>query len=135
MHIPVHSSAQIGAVLRLVRKTQGVRSDDLAGTAGVGPVFVLDVEKGKPTIQLGKVLQVLQEAGITVNLEIPDNLDLDALPKGTHKRSVAQRVLAILGRNGDETWAEPVALQMAERAQPGHDRAAPKTPAKERRDD
>ncbi|MDO9435080.1 hypothetical protein [Hydrogenophaga sp.] len=72
MNIPVQTSAQIGAVLRMVRKLQGVRSDDLAGTAGVGPVFVIDMEKGKPTVQLGKVLQVLHEAGIQVNLEIPD---------------------------------------------------------------
>lgn len=131
MHIPVDSAAQIGAVLRLVRKTQGVRSDDLAGSAGVGPVFVLDVEKGKPTIQLGKLLQVLQEAGIKVNLEIPDNLDLDALPKGPNKRTVSQRLIPILRRNGSEIWAESVAKFIARRAQPGHAPAAPKTPAKD----
>lgn len=129
MHIPVDSAAQIGAVLRLVRKTQGVRSDDLAGSAGVGPVFVLDVERGKPTIQLGKVLQVLEEAGIRVNLEIPDNLSLDALPKGPKKRTVWQSLMAILGRNGSEAWAQSVAQSIAGRALHGHEPAASETSA------
>lgn len=129
MHIPVDSAAQIGAVLRLVRKTQGVRSDDLAGSAGVGPVFVLDVERGKPTIQLGKVLQVLREAGIRVNLEIPDNLSLDALPKGSKKRTVWQSLMAILGRNGSEAWAQSVAQSIAGRALHGHEPAASETSA------
>ena len=76
MNIPIQTPAELGLVLRMVRKAQGVRADDLAGSAGVGPVFVLDVENGKTTVQLGKVLQVLQEAGIGVQLELPDHLDL-----------------------------------------------------------
>lgn len=113
MRIPVDSTAQIGAVLRLVRKTQGVRSDDLAGAAGVGPVFVIDVEKGKPTVQLDKVLHVLHEAGIKVHLEISDATDFDALPVGPKKRTVWKAVAAILARNGSESWANSVALGIA----------------------
>ncbi|OPF62766.1 hypothetical protein [Hydrogenophaga sp. H7] len=135
MRIPVDSPAQIGAVLRLVRKTQGVRSDDLAGSAGVGPVFVLDVEKGKPTIQLGKVLLLLQEAGIKVNLEIPDNLNLDALPKGPKKRTVWQSLMAILGRNGSEAWAQSVAQSIAKGAQAELDTATSKSSARGERHD
>lgn len=114
MQIQVDSASQIGAVLRLVRKTQGVRSDDLAGAARVGPVFVIDVEKGKPTVQLSKVLQVLDEAGIKVHLEISDALDFDALPAGPKKRSVWDTVAAILARNGSESWAGNVAQGLAQ---------------------
>ena len=113
MRIPVDSTAQIGAVLRLVRKTQGVRSDDLAGAAGVGPVFVIDLEKGKPTVQLDKVLKVLHEAGIRVHLEISDATNFDALPMGSKKRTVWETVAAILGRNGSESWASSVAQGIA----------------------
>lgn len=113
MRIPVDSPAQIGAILRLVRKAQDVRSDDLAGTAQVGPVFVIDMEKGKPTVQLGKVLQVLHEAGIKVHLEISDSLDFEALPAGPKKRSVWESVAAILARNGSESWAGNIAQGIA----------------------
>jgi len=45
-------------LMRATRKQQKVRIDDVAGSAGVGPVFVREVERGKETVQLGRVLQV-----------------------------------------------------------------------------
>jgi len=35
-------------------------------------VFLRDVECGKPTVQLGRVLRLLQELGIRITLDIPD---------------------------------------------------------------
>ena len=35
-----------------------------ACSAGVGPVFVREVERGKETVQLGRVLKLLSELGI-----------------------------------------------------------------------
>ncbi|MCE4554902.1 helix-turn-helix domain-containing protein [Roseateles cellulosilyticus] len=49
-----------------------MRQDDLAGAAGVSRQFAVDVEKGKPTIQLGRVLLLLQELGISLSVDIPD---------------------------------------------------------------
>ena len=34
--------------------------------------FTHDVEQGKPTIQLGRVLLLLRELGIALNVDIPD---------------------------------------------------------------
>lgn len=61
-----------GLVLRAVRRSQKRRLDDLADCAGVGHVFVRDVEHGKPTVQLGRVLQALAELSIGVQLAVPD---------------------------------------------------------------
>jgi y4mF family transcriptional regulator len=61
----------IGALVRAVRKNQHLRQDQLAGAAGVGIRFIVDLEAGKVTAQLGKTLQVLATLGCTVEIGPP----------------------------------------------------------------
>lgn len=68
---PLQSVADLGLIVRAVRKSQDLRLDDLAGSAGVGHVFVRDVEHGKETVQLGKVLRLLEELGVELTLNVP----------------------------------------------------------------
>lgn len=63
---------QIGTVVRDTRKKLGVTQKDLALTSGTGIRFIIDLEKGKPTCQLGKVLTVLHTLGIQVKLKGPE---------------------------------------------------------------
>jgi predicted transcriptional regulator len=49
----------------------GVTQKDLAMTSGTGLRFIIDMEKGKPTCQLGKVLTVLHTLGIKVEFIAP----------------------------------------------------------------
>src|SRR5690606_34466948 len=79
---------------------------DLAGTAGVGPVFVIDVERGKPTVQLGKLLQVLHEAGIRVNLEIPDTLADRPQGSSSAGLDLAAAIEAVAARSDSSDWAQ-----------------------------
>jgi len=72
MQIPVSSVTDIGAAIRAERKRQHLRQDDLAGMVDSSHVFLRDVECGKPTVQLGRVLRLLQELGIRITLDIPD---------------------------------------------------------------
>ena len=72
MQLPIRSVADLGMAIRAVRKDQGLRQDDTAGGAGVGHVFLRDVERGKETVQLGLVLKVLDELGIELSIDIPD---------------------------------------------------------------
>lgn len=67
----VKSPADIGALVRNVRKEQNLRQDELAGVAGVGLRFIVDLEAGKPTTQIGKVLQVLQTLGCSIDILAP----------------------------------------------------------------
>lgn len=62
---------EIGKLVRSTRKRMGVTLADLALTAGTGLRFVIDLEKGKTTCQIGKVLTVLQTLGIEANLSPP----------------------------------------------------------------
>lgn len=65
------SATEIGAIVRSVRKGQNLRQDELAGAAGVGLRFVLELEAGKPTAQIGKTLQVLEALGCSLDITPP----------------------------------------------------------------
>ena len=69
------SPSQIGQMVRDVRKAQRLRQDQLAAAAGVGVRFLVEVEHGKPTAQLGKVLAVLDALGCTLTIEQPPRVD------------------------------------------------------------
>ncbi len=73
MRKAIKTVSEIGLVLRGVRKSQSLRQDDLAAIAGVGAIFAGDVERGKESVHLGKVLSLLDEAGIKVTLEFADS--------------------------------------------------------------
>jgi hypothetical protein len=47
-------------------KRLGATQKDLALTSGTGLRFVIELEKGKETCQIGKVLTVLQTLGIRI---------------------------------------------------------------------
>jgi transcriptional regulator with XRE-family HTH domain len=71
MQLPIPSAAELGLLIRSVRRASGVRLDDLAATAGLSKQFVQDVEHGKPTVQLGLVLKLLAELGMPLTVDIP----------------------------------------------------------------
>ncbi|HEX8402991.1 MAG TPA: transcriptional regulator [Duganella sp.] len=74
MLINIKTPGELGLLMRATRKQQKVRIDDVAGSAGVGPVFVREVERGKETVQLGRVLQVLHELGIELKADVSDDV-------------------------------------------------------------
>jgi HTH-type transcriptional regulator/antitoxin HipB len=62
--MPGMTPREIGAYVRRVRRAQGLRQDELAAAANVGPRFLVELEAGKPTVRLEKVLAVLAALGI-----------------------------------------------------------------------
>lgn len=64
----IDSTEELGRYIRKVRKQLGVTQKDLALTAGIGLRFIIELENGKPTCQIGKILQVLQVLGIQFNV-------------------------------------------------------------------
>lgn len=63
------SPADLGAAIRAARKKQGLRQYELAGVAGVGTRFVIELEAGKPTIQIGKAMVVIAALGLMLAVE------------------------------------------------------------------
>lgn len=77
----ISSTKDLGAIARAVRKWQKLRQDE------VGPfshTFIGELEGGKPTAQLGKVLEALRELGIKVRIELPPGM---SPPSHAEKRS------------------------------------------------
>ena len=69
--IEAHTVAKIGEVIKKVRKEQKVTQVQLAQLSNVSYRFVLDLEAGKETIQLGKVVAVMETLGMRINLDPP----------------------------------------------------------------
>ncbi len=63
--------ADIGKLIRDTRKRLGVTQKQLSLTSGTGLRFVIDLEKGKPTCEIGKALRILRTLGIKVTLTPP----------------------------------------------------------------
>jgi y4mF family transcriptional regulator len=66
-----YTSQQIGQLIRDTRKKLGVTQKDLALTSGTGLRFVIDLERGKETCEIGKALRALQTLGIKLTLTPP----------------------------------------------------------------
>lgn len=66
------SVEEVAQAVRIARRSLGVTQRQLALAAGTGLRFVIDLEKGKPTCQLGKTLAMLNTLGVEIafpNLE------------------------------------------------------------------
>ncbi len=61
----------IGQTVKNERRAQGLRQDQLAAVAGVGVRFLVDLERGKPTAQIGKTLDVLAALGCRFTIDTP----------------------------------------------------------------
>lgn len=62
----IKTTDQIGMAVRARRKQLKITQKELAMTCGTGLRFIVDLEKGKPTCQIGKTLQVLQALGLVI---------------------------------------------------------------------
>lgn len=87
MNRTIRSPEDLGSIIRAVRRHAGVRQDDLAGTAKVSRQFAIDAERGKSTMQFGKLLQLLDELGITLTVELPDDVEPTLNKIETKRRS------------------------------------------------
>ncbi|MDE3155358.1 MAG: helix-turn-helix transcriptional regulator [Acidobacteriota bacterium] len=66
---------EIGDLVRKVRLARGLRQDQLAAAAGVGLRFLVELERGKPTVRLAKVLAVLNALGCRLEIRPPSGRD------------------------------------------------------------
>lgn len=66
----IQDAQSIGQAIRQQRRLLKVTQKDLAMTSGTGLRFIIDLEKGKPTCQLGKAIEIVKVLGL--KLEICD---------------------------------------------------------------
>ncbi len=70
-------TAQLGFALRERRKDLGLTQLELADLAGVSSRFIHDLENGKPTVQLDRVIAVATTLGLELNwrVRMPGSLE------------------------------------------------------------
>lgn len=65
----VRDIEEIGKLLRDKRKRMALTQSELAAVCGTGVRFISELENGKPTLEIGKVLHVIEMLGIDITLE------------------------------------------------------------------
>ncbi|MBK6636174.1 MAG: helix-turn-helix transcriptional regulator [Rhodocyclaceae bacterium] len=83
----IRTTIQLGDALRAARKQLGLTQPQLALAAGVGVRFIVDLEAGKPTLRLEKVLRVIDALGGELQLRgLPSNILEDRHERNDHGR-------------------------------------------------
>lgn len=67
--VQINNILELGKIVKNARKSQGLTQADLAISADVGVRFIVDLENGKETAQIGKVLRVCQMLGLEIELK------------------------------------------------------------------
>jgi len=64
------SVLEIGQYIRTIRKWHGMTQDELCGISGVSRRFISELENGKTTAEIGKILHVLKCIGCDIKLRL-----------------------------------------------------------------
>ena len=62
----VTTSTEIGQLIKQRRKSVKVTQHTLAAASGTGLKFIVELEQGKPTCQIQKIMTVLNTLGLRV---------------------------------------------------------------------
>lgn len=65
----LRSATDFGKIIKTKRKISKLTQEDLAAACGVGPRFIRELEKGKPSCQLEKAFHVASMLGIKIFTE------------------------------------------------------------------
>lgn len=76
----IEDTRAFGQAIRRARRHRGMTQRELALVAGTGERFVVDLESGKATTQLGRALTVLAALGLRLDLVDPQRDDADGAP-------------------------------------------------------
>ena len=82
----IENTTELGDLVRASRLAQGLTRDELAIATGLSPKFITHIEAGKSTAQIGKVLHLLSELGITLRAQVSVDIPSDVATKAAHRR-------------------------------------------------
>lgn len=68
----VYTPASLGAAIRHYRHQAGLSQADLAERTGLNRTYLSDLERGRETEQVRRVLRVLKQLGVRMSLEKAD---------------------------------------------------------------
>ena len=86
MGLLMSDAMALGTLVRAARLAQGFTRDELANATGFSAKFISQVEAGKPTAQIGKVLQLLAELGVTLHANTSIDIPPETLKMAARRR-------------------------------------------------
>ena len=69
--IRITTAEDLGTAIRKQRKSDGLTLAETAGLTNVGIRFLSELENGKPTVRLDKLMRVLSALGLQLHLGSP----------------------------------------------------------------
>jgi len=69
--IKITDTQSLGKAIRGARRRLKVTQKDLALASGTGLRFIIDLEKGKATCQIGKALELARTLGLQLQIQDP----------------------------------------------------------------
>jgi len=69
--IRIQTSEDLGKAIRSQRKSDGLTLTETSGLTNVGVRFLSELENGKPTVRLDKLMRVLSALGLQLHLTSP----------------------------------------------------------------
>ena len=74
----IRTPKEIGMLIRDQRKTRGWTQDTLAKKLDVSRLWVIQLEQGKETAQIGLVMRALNELDVPMQVHVKTSADADA---------------------------------------------------------
>jgi y4mF family transcriptional regulator len=68
----IYNADSLGAAIRHFRKEAGLTQAELADLAGLGRSYLSELESGKETEQVRRLLRVLRQLGVRMTIEKAD---------------------------------------------------------------
>lgn len=74
--LKITTTKELGQLMRTQRKALGLTQADIAGVGNSGNRFVVELEAGKPTVQLQKTIDTLNLIGLEIVIREKTSGDL-----------------------------------------------------------
>ena len=72
MPFRIYTAASLGAAIKHYRDEAGLSQAELAARSGLNRTYLSDLERGKETEQLRRLLRVLRQLGVRMTLQKAD---------------------------------------------------------------
>ena len=77
----IENTRQLGKLIKMVRQSQALDQSTAGLLSGNGLTFMSQLENGKESVEIGRVLKLLDQLGIELSVDLPPNIEEKVLNK------------------------------------------------------
>jgi hypothetical protein len=70
----IENTKQLGQLVKIVRQSQSLDQSTAGLLSGNGLTFMSQFENGKETVEIGRVLKLLDQLGIELSVDLPPGI-------------------------------------------------------------